>query len=458
MALLQSKKLLSHYIRRLKNNEIVFLSGNDSDRTQLYQLTIDLRDILRRTKDPDRAKKQIEKASTIWMLLMRNALKHISRTYAIRGFGELFRYYEKYVEFEDFLFGVDPTYRDHTMHALWVYLLGDFLLNCGSCISTADIDWEVHAANSALAAAAKEKLVTALSEYEDSVFCIIALSHDLGYPFERAERANRRIEDISPFLGISSFDRLRFAFSTEQSLLIRALVEFISTQVYITDVGMPQCHIDEPVYVDMSQSFEGRRHGILSAYLLHRLIDTMGEIPVTSVQRQTDPHSVTKHVVLRRTILHAISSHTCPYAFSRKYNTFRFVLNLVDELEEFSRYMRVGRSDADEICQVDFDIERDGVFVVKYSFDRKHSANPKKFFEDRAIRYMRMIEADNSAQGIRRVLMQCIDKKGRRKRYTLKIDASGIFCRLPGKRGRYEALGQDPENSLIIKMKKMGDS
>ena len=95
---------------------------------------------------------------------------------------------------------------------------------------------------------------------------------------------------------------------------------------------------------------------------------------------------------------------------------------------------------------------RTGSFIVRYVFDSQHSADPKRFFADRAIRFMRMIVADSSEQGIRRVVMECVDESPRR-RYTLKIDTSGASCKLPGKRERYEHLGQDPENALIDIMK-----
>jgi hypothetical protein len=43
---------------------------------------------------------------------------------------------EKYIDtfstFEEMLFGLDPNYRDHTLHSLWIYLFGhEFIISIG---------------------------------------------------------------------------------------------------------------------------------------------------------------------------------------------------------------------------------------------------------------------------------------------------------------------------------------
>jgi hypothetical protein len=131
----------------------------------------------------------------------------------VRGIGALQEYYEKSADFEEVLFGIDPTYRDHTLHVLWVYLLGDYILTKQPVYTGVRMDWDIVIRDPTDDAAAnfKRDLEKELNEgYRDAVFCIIVLCHDLAYPFERAERVNRRVEELSHFLGIRSFDRLRY--------------------------------------------------------------------------------------------------------------------------------------------------------------------------------------------------------------------------------------------------------
>ncbi|MHA1211837.1 MAG: hypothetical protein ACTSSH_05180, partial [Candidatus Heimdallarchaeota archaeon] len=42
---------------------------------------------------------------------------------------ELFKYFKEFVEFEELIFASDSFYRDHTLHCLWVYFLGEYLFN-----------------------------------------------------------------------------------------------------------------------------------------------------------------------------------------------------------------------------------------------------------------------------------------------------------------------------------------
>lgn len=63
-----------------------------------------------------------------------------------------------------------------------------------------------------------------------------------------------------------------------------------------------------------------------------------------------------------------------------------------------------------------------------------------------------MIEPDDSQFGISSVVMDCIDKKSPSpSQYSLRIDGSGVFCKLPGG-SSFDHLGPDAENLLVSKM------
>jgi hypothetical protein len=102
--------LLSQYERRVRGERIGFLTGKRVRNELIKLITALKRHISRKEQN-----KQLETAQRIWKLLMVNALGQISVSMSVRGFGALYDYYRHFVEFEDVLFGVDPTYRDHTM-------------------------------------------------------------------------------------------------------------------------------------------------------------------------------------------------------------------------------------------------------------------------------------------------------------------------------------------------------
>ncbi|MHC4631075.1 MAG: hypothetical protein ACYS9C_07360 [Planctomycetota bacterium] len=445
--------VLTDYYNRLDGDRIDFLKNKRRVRTKLMQLITRLKgNISRREQN-----KQLETAQEIWKLLMVTALANISISKSVRGFGALFDYYRHFVEFEDVLFGVDPTYRDHTMHTLWVYFLGNYILSRRPFIRKYPIDWgiEVREDHNKKASKEKQKIEDILNKYKDAVYCIIALSHDLAYPFERTEKINKRLEKISVYMGIRSFEHLEYNFSQEQSWLIGQLLEFVSQKVVISANEIESKVVfvkDNPIFADMSQSFEQHKHGILSSYLLHRLVDTIGEATFTEVGCLPDKEKKIINLILRKTILYTIASHTCDYAYSNVYNNFRFLLSLVDELEEFSRYKRQGRDRVNEICKSGLKFEGPGQLCVEYKFEKKHIAEPKRFFRDRAIRFCRMIDANQqsgSICGIRELLLSCVDIKNLTspKEYSLKINKRGVFCKKSSSSG-WMSIYPDPETEI----------
>ena len=161
-----------------------------------------------------------------------------------------------------------------------------------------------------------------------------------------------------------------------------------------------------------------------------------------------------RHTILRKYILYTIASHSCDYAFSTEYNRFRFMLSVVDELEEFSRYSRQGRSDVNEICKSGLEFDGNGNFIIEYLFEKEHIANPLLFFEARAIRISYMIDIDEKLEfGIKSFIMVCIDNKdpSEKRHYEFKMDKDGISCifEVPKLNKKSERkLDPDTENNL----------
>lgn len=57
----------------------------------------------------------------------------------------MFDFFDRFVEFEELIFASDSFYRDHTLHSLWVYFLGEFLFNHPEFKSIfADFQLDIH--------------------------------------------------------------------------------------------------------------------------------------------------------------------------------------------------------------------------------------------------------------------------------------------------------------------------
>jgi hypothetical protein len=119
-----------------------------------------------------------------------------------RGYDRLFKYFDEYVNFEELIFASDSFYRDHTLHSLWVYFLGEYIAKDESFnVFLADKSYakNVTASNKAVLESIKmddifgnvikvyEKLL-GFYFLEDSIRCITAITHDLGYPIKKIEK------------------------------------------------------------------------------------------------------------------------------------------------------------------------------------------------------------------------------------------------------------------------------
>ena len=103
------------------------------------------------------------------------------------GLETLKKYFEEFTEFEKVLYGVDGRYRDHVIHVFRVWLLGLALIirsEPGIEMSTRDIDFDKLIPDKPLVS--EEEVV--------SIWAIISLCHDLGYPLEKAEKINESVE------------------------------------------------------------------------------------------------------------------------------------------------------------------------------------------------------------------------------------------------------------------------
>ena len=180
----------------------------------------------------------------LWHELISAALYHIDPS--SKGNSKIFEYLDAATEFEDLLYGLEPYYRDHTLHSLWVYLIGIKLMaDRGKLYNISrNLNWylfndveqgrdkDLHPnCLKEWTKFKKELFHIQLQKYKDSVWCVMALCHDLGYSLAKLEELNKKVEMVLKFFHVSDFRRVGYSLEVEHQYLASQFLELMAMDV-----------------------------------------------------------------------------------------------------------------------------------------------------------------------------------------------------------------------------------
>jgi len=263
------------------------------------------------------------------------------------GLDSLIRYHDRYTKFESMLYGASSFYRDHVFHVIRTWLLGVFCLtkkmndDSTILIDSIVIDGEKDSGFSG-EINAFEKL---------SMWTIIALCHDLGYPLEKAEqildKTQEMMKDFIPKPNIWN----NFGFSGTQDTINEYILRFISTKMkpseeITTGENKKTSKRSEQIflgriqpkyYLKFAKSLEGFNHGIISAVIIYKMLLYFLESDFNLNDDHHYTHDDARQFYIRREILRAMAAHTCPDIYSINLATFSSLLFLSDELQQWGR-------------------------------------------------------------------------------------------------------------------------
>lgn len=266
------------------------------------------------------------------------------------GVSELSNYFEKYVEYENVLYGSASYYRDHVVHVFRVWLLGMRQLLCNNCNYLDKIKIE-----SGYDVNYLEKL---------SVWTLIALTHDLGYPLQKSLEIVDKTRVMMRSFVDNPIVMMDLSFSGVQNSMNDFVLRFISSkmreldtttgllkELSITDGPdddeiIPDLELKKKRYVARLQpkyyfkfqkSLEHNQHGVLSALIIYKLLLYFLESDFNINEDYIFKHEDTRQFYLRREILRAIASHTCKDIYQLDLNSFSFLLQLCDDAQEWGR-------------------------------------------------------------------------------------------------------------------------
>ncbi len=471
---INEKVVMQFYLEEIKNDEIAFLV----DRPKYKEKIIDyINDMIHAEKMNDK----IKIACGLWKILFEAAMSFIDPEK--QGYDKLFSFFDEFVEFEELIFASDSFYRDHTLHCLWVYFLGEYIYKKTEYDKFL-YDLKIQDQSATLL----DELITKLDlqryfgnfheictaykdikKYNDSLRCVTSLAHDLGYPIKKITKINKSLKNILPYFSINSYNDFSFEFNNLQQHFIEYFIDFISSDlkflievengleflekdIFEIDknlnlfVGLKdnaiesmtperieaikknlktQCYFIKVPSVAMSFSneFEEYHHGIMSAFLLTKNLKAFQNVIYVYGDKLADTHSDFGHLVIKQMILSSIANHTRDTFRIKVINDSTF-LTFIDELEEFSRISRASqnREYVEEFCTSYIYME-DGWLNVDFVFDNDTLDNldPEVAFKGRCKRFLTLFDIPKLSDKIN-IKLRCIGNlENNKNTYTLEI-------------------------------------
>jgi len=239
---IDEKTVMRFYLEQIDADQIVFLKEKDALKAQI-------RAFIEQLLNEDKMNNKISIACKLWKVLFEAAMTSINSDKA--GYDKLFKYFDAYVEFEELIFASDSFYRDHTLHCIWVYLLGEYLKrNAEFKELFLDSENDLYLINlmdelfshSELIAEHKEsyrqfktmkELIESVYNKDEAIRCISALTHDLGYPLKKIEKINKSIKKVLPFFSVNDFTDFSFEYGNIQQEFAKKFVDFLSRHTSI---------------------------------------------------------------------------------------------------------------------------------------------------------------------------------------------------------------------------------
>lgn len=267
------------------------------------------------------------------------------------GIDKLEEYHRRYTEFESLMYGSNAHYRDHVFHAIRVWMLGVYCM-----LTDFNKDQKMFINELILDGGAITPDKIGFFEYI-SMWTIIALCHDLGYPLEKAEqileKTRKMMREFVPSPNIWN----NFGYSGTQDNINEYILKFISTKMKAkSDDELPGKKDEESsektakpeekeylgriqpkYYLKYAKSLEGFQHGIISTIIVYKMLLYFLESDFNLNDDYIYKKEDARQFYIRREILRAIAAHTCPDAYNIHLATFSSLLFLCDEFQEWGR-------------------------------------------------------------------------------------------------------------------------
>lgn len=311
---------------------------------------------------------QVKELDNLWIMLMNKSikclrlfdtrepfLKNCKKTPVAYGLDKLKKYHNRYSAFESLLYGASSYYRDHVFHAVRTWMLGIFCLlkpmNNQKFIDKITID-----------GCSNEQFTKNINFFEKiSMWTVIALCHDLGYPLEKSQqildKTQQMMQEFIPNPNIWN----NFTFSGVQDNINEYIIKFMSTKMVLAKTSertnesenienvedkseynkynsnLYYGRVQPKYYLKYTKSLEHFDHGIISSTIIYKMLLYFLESDFNLNDDYEYKYEDARQFFIRREMLRAMASHTCSDIYNIYLTTFSSILFLCDELQEWGR-------------------------------------------------------------------------------------------------------------------------
>lgn len=244
------------------------------------------------------------------------------------GVDDLRTYFDKYVKFEKTLYGSSRYYRDHVVHVFRVWILGitQLFANDNALLKEISID--------------EDCKVNPIEKI--SIWTLIALTHDLGYPLEKSLEVVERTKDMMKSFVVNPIISMDLCFNGVQNSMNDFVLRFMSSKMKKKEGNSIEgydfvARLQPKYYFKFQKSLEHNKHGILSALVIYKMLRYFLESDYSTNEDYFFKKEDVRQFYIRRDILRAISSHTCHDIYQLTAKNFSFLLILCDDAQEWGR-------------------------------------------------------------------------------------------------------------------------
>lgn len=301
---------------------------------------------------------QVAKLDELWISLINKAIKCLrffdsrepflnnsNKTPVAYGIDKLEEYHKRYSAFESLLYGASSYYRDHVFHSVRTWMLGVFCLLKPMEEGKTDIFID----QITIDGCSDDVFTSNINFFEKiSMWTLIALCHDLGYPLEKSQqildRTQKMMKEFIPNPSIWN----NFGFSGVQDNINEYIIKFMSTKMVLrkeikqaegnnhTD-NLYLGRVQPKYYLKYTKSLEHFDHGIISSMIVYKMLLYFLESDFNLNDDYEYKYEDARQFYIRREILRAMASHTCSDIYNIYLTTFSSILFLCDELQEWGR-------------------------------------------------------------------------------------------------------------------------
>jgi hypothetical protein len=242
------------------------------------------------------------------------------------GIDVLFSYYKKNREFENILYGASKYYRDHVVHVFRTWLSGLKCLVDGNYLEKINININ------------KNEIVYLNNCEKLSIWTIIALTHDLGYPLEKAKEIINNTNDmVSTFITNPNIS-MDLSFHGVQNYMNDFIVRLMSSKMEnMKKDESYYARLQPKYYFKFQKSLEKTEHGIVSTLIIYKLLTYFLESDYNINEDYPFNKDERRQFYIRREILRSIASHTCKDVYHLYMCSFAFLLIVTDDTQEWGR-------------------------------------------------------------------------------------------------------------------------